>query len=385
MCCILFLNSLRKSFGLERHRRSTADDEILHKEIPKSVGNLLKLINDVDLLQNHLELRSDAHLPRLRHKREAVDHIGSVIDEIQESLGQLEKTFLEQEVKQGNITASAHRRDGAKCYLENNGKVNCSNIIYEDENSWRKSRLQIDMMIKVLKNKIVNLKDIKKHLKDHRPHSIGDFDESAEDETSNAPEETLHNSRKPHLHHHRHHQQHYNLHQANSNAEIISRRRKLGNHSSEDSSQSGLGSSNARSDHNEIPGIDNQIDHLVPSVNASSNLLSSTVTPPINRRVNRTQSLNQRQKSQYDEIAAFRAEHQAMFSTTKLPKINTDSSTLGDVNLLNKTKPIRGKIVRKPTTTETTELDTSSTTVEPSTNVVGLSNELSSKFCSTKP
>lgn len=66
---------------------------------------------------------------------------------------------------------------GAKCFIELNGRVNCSNIIYEDERSWKKSRNQIDLLIKVLKNKINDLKDIRKHLKENKPIHAKDFDE----------------------------------------------------------------------------------------------------------------------------------------------------------------------------------------------------------------
>lgn len=70
-----------------------------------------------------------------------------------------------------------NRKFGAKCFIENSGKVNCSDIIYEDEKSWKLSRVQIDLLIKVLKNKISDLKDIKKHLKEHKPAHMKDYDE----------------------------------------------------------------------------------------------------------------------------------------------------------------------------------------------------------------
>lgn len=363
------------------------NDDIIHTEVPKPVGLLLELSNAVDSLQNHLSLRRterDVQVPRIRHKRETVDHIGAVIEEIQESLGQLEKTFLEPgDAKQGNSTTHIeHRRDGAKCFLENNGKVNCSNIIYEDENSWRKSRLQIDMMIRVLKNKIVNLKNIKRHLKDHRPHTIGDYEDSGEDDILNAttsePSQPI--SQKPaHLHHHhRHHQKHNNMHPENTNSEWVGRRRKTGNHSSVDTGQTSI----AKSDKNEL--IDNQITQLVLPDNATGLLLPSTsATPSTNRRPNRTHSLNHGRRTHYDEMAAFRAEHQAMFSTTNLPQLNAEISPV-EVDASTRAKPNRSKSTRKPTTTEATDLDHSSTTtVEPLTNVA-ISNELSSMFSTYK-
>lgn len=103
--------------------------------------------------------------------------------EIQDSLEELELSFKDHgkmESRGGN------RRFGAKCFIENNGKVNCSDIIYEDEKSWKLSRVQIDLLIKVLKHKISDLKDIKKHLKEHKPIHLKDYDEipSIEDDDS---------------------------------------------------------------------------------------------------------------------------------------------------------------------------------------------------------
>lgn len=75
--------------------------------------------------------------------------------------------------------------------------MNCSDIIYEDEKSWRKSRLQIDLLIKVFKNKINDLKDIKKHLRENKPIHMKDYEEvgSIEDEVD-ADKATRRNQRK---------------------------------------------------------------------------------------------------------------------------------------------------------------------------------------------
>lgn len=317
------------------------------------MSKLLELSTAIDLLQNHFDSSgsADATGTRLRHKRETIDHIGAVIDEIQASLGHLEKTFIDQEAGPDNSTTSPRRRDGAKCFLETAGKVNCSNIIYEDETSWRKSRLQIDMMIKVLKNKIVNLKDIKKHLKDNRPHNVAEYEESIEEDTSDASEITTQRSaRKAHKNHqHRHHQQHYNHQETHVDPLLV------------------------KSDQNEIP-IANRLNNFVLPLNA-------TTTPrTTNRRTNRTYSMSHRRQPNYDEMAAFRAEHQAMFFSTKQPLQHVEStSEVESISPTSSSKPHRGKMVRKPTTTTTTpDVDFSSSTVEPTTTVA-ISNELSSR------
>lgn len=98
-----------------------------------------------------------------------------------------------------------NRKFGAKCFIENNGKVNCSDIIYEDEKSWKSSRVQIDLLIKVLKNKISDLKDIKKHLKEHKPVHMKDYDEIPSIEEDDFTKDTRPTFRK-----HNQHQSHFN-------------------------------------------------------------------------------------------------------------------------------------------------------------------------------
>lgn len=50
--------------------------------------------------------------------------------------------------------------------------MNCSTAIYEDEKRWKKSRSQVDLFIQALKNKIVELKDIRRHLKENKPKNM---------------------------------------------------------------------------------------------------------------------------------------------------------------------------------------------------------------------
>lgn len=112
----------------------------------------------------------------------------------------------------------------AKCFVQTSGTVNCSDVIYDDEKSWRKSRHQIDILIHVLKNKILELKDIRKHLNDHKPVTIKDNDDvmglfSEEVSTENLtkiPKHATMNSNSTrrtnkHHHHHNHHIHHQNV------------------------------------------------------------------------------------------------------------------------------------------------------------------------------
>lgn len=115
------------------------------------------------------------------------DAISKVIQEIQDTLETLELKFVEHDwtanstsktgatrmtsagFVRGGKFPKVGGRVGTRCYIESpSGKVNCSDVIYDDEKTWRKSRSQIDMLIKVLKDKITHLKDIKKQLRESK-------------------------------------------------------------------------------------------------------------------------------------------------------------------------------------------------------------------------
>lgn len=84
---------------------------------------------------------------------------------------------LEADIRAGEQT-------DAKCFIEINGKVNCSTIIYEDEKSWKKSRNQVDLLIQALKHKIIELKDIRRHLKENKPKNMTDYESDSNENAS---------------------------------------------------------------------------------------------------------------------------------------------------------------------------------------------------------
>lgn len=90
------------------------------------------------------------------------------MDELTTLLGSIERKYANSSV------------EPVQCSVEMSGMVNCSNNVYESEEAWRQSRTQIDMLIKLLKNKITDLKDIKRHLKEHRPMNVTYDDEMYE-------------------------------------------------------------------------------------------------------------------------------------------------------------------------------------------------------------
>lgn len=156
-----------------RHRRSavTRPDDA---PLPGEISHLLRLSRAIDWVDERL--RFGGRRQRRDTTTAAIDHIGTVIQEIQESLGELETSFVEQQELATSAVDAATSATGARCFIAPAGQVNCSEIVYADEKSWRKSRLQIDQLIQLLKTKIVNLKEMRKHLREHRPAVAVDVD-----------------------------------------------------------------------------------------------------------------------------------------------------------------------------------------------------------------
>lgn len=83
------------------------------------------------------------------------------------------------------LEADAKQND-SKCVIENGGSVNCSSSVYEDEQSWKKSRHHVDLLIQTLKQKITALKDIRRHLRENKPKNIADHENDSIENASEA-------------------------------------------------------------------------------------------------------------------------------------------------------------------------------------------------------
>lgn len=189
----------QKRFDGHRHRngrfkRDVDFEEIFNEKLPPEFVNLLQMDEVLNNIENSIENLNEAHS---RKKRET-DYITQTIDELHSVLLTLENKYLN------------NTKGPVQCFVESSGKVNCSTIVYENEEAWRQSRIQIDMLIKVLKDKIANLKDIKKHLREHRPINMTSTDEdgvsSTEDNLESSDELDLEEtSRKRQQSKQRHH------------------------------------------------------------------------------------------------------------------------------------------------------------------------------------
>lgn len=195
----------QKRFDGHRHRngryKREADEnfeEIFNDKLIPEFESLLQMDQVLDNIENFLQNDAD-NKGHSRKKREA-DYITQTIDELHSVLLTLEKKYLN------------NTKGPVQCFVEDTGKVNCSTIVYENEEAWRQSRIQIDMLIKVLKDKIVNLKDIKRHLKEHRPNNMTSLDDefygmsSTEDNFEISSEFDDEDTTKKKHSKHRHHQ-----------------------------------------------------------------------------------------------------------------------------------------------------------------------------------
>lgn len=78
------------------------------------------------------------------------------------------------------------------------GQVNCSTSIYHDRKTWRKSRNNIDAQIQELRQKLEDLKEIRKHLKMKRP-ILNEFDDYIDNDDEDSEESTHSTTEAPDL------------------------------------------------------------------------------------------------------------------------------------------------------------------------------------------
>lgn len=182
-------DSSRRANSVLRHKRSVTEfDDFVNdmkslKRLNVNLDKELKVHSEYLELYPHLykidqSVNDEREKLRSKRSKRDINHISSIIDDLQRTLDSVESKFsdktIELERQYENTTDRLANSPVAKCYVRTDGKVNCSNIIYEDEKAWRQSRQQIDAIINLLKTKLNDLKDIKKHLKENRPAGIKD-------------------------------------------------------------------------------------------------------------------------------------------------------------------------------------------------------------------
>lgn len=146
-----------------RQKRETDSAALeINEEAPVEIIELIRM-------NRRLEEISGEHHSENSHGRSkrSASQVSSAIAEVQRNLEILEESFRN----------SSSNRNGTseKCFVSDvaTGQVNCTAAKSDDnEKNWKRSRHQIDLLIKVLKQKINDLKEIRKDLKENKPGSI---------------------------------------------------------------------------------------------------------------------------------------------------------------------------------------------------------------------
>ncbi|XP_017848253.1 extracellular sulfatase SULF-1 homolog isoform X2 [Drosophila busckii] len=168
--------------GKRRHGRET-----YHEEISYEMEKLLDLDHMLELITKHGH-RNKRYIRSFHNASlsKPVSHasVARVIQQIQSTLETLERKFMERELSNRSTsidnfkpsdTRNANKfiRGGTRCYVEEKRDlVNCSDVVYKDEKSWHKLRNQIDMLIRLLKEKISALKDMKKQMRESKVKTV---------------------------------------------------------------------------------------------------------------------------------------------------------------------------------------------------------------------
>uniref|UniRef100_A0A182W0M8 Extracellular sulfatase SULF-1 homolog n=1 Tax=Anopheles minimus TaxID=112268 RepID=A0A182W0M8_9DIPT len=190
-----------------RQKRSVAPqegDEVLLMEAEEpTMASLIQVAARLDSLERSLyesDLEDQEQEARGRTKRDTSSQhpLADVLQRLQQTVLEIEQEYEQtanrrSEEERQNDTASegmeAYSGITKRCSVIAADKINCSDVINEDELSWRRSRTKVDQLIRLLKDKINTLKDIKRMLREHRPAGYrgedsepDDFEEDEDDE-----------------------------------------------------------------------------------------------------------------------------------------------------------------------------------------------------------
>ncbi|XP_030748140.1 extracellular sulfatase SULF-1 homolog isoform X2 [Sitophilus oryzae] len=148
-------------------------------DLPQKAG---KCLFDTKLLCRN-GLKRNCHINKNKlAKRRCQQNLNHVVPTNREdkkcfcftSNGLVYRTSSELNKSHDNTSQSTETNEVAKILPEctiSKGRVNCSNALYQDKRTWQKSRYQIEGEIFSLKQKLENLKEIKKHLKFTKPRT----------------------------------------------------------------------------------------------------------------------------------------------------------------------------------------------------------------------
>ncbi|XP_053669458.1 extracellular sulfatase SULF-1 homolog [Anopheles marshallii] len=181
-----------------RQKRSVAPEEgdevLLMDADGPTMKSLIQVAARLDSLERSLydgDFEAQVQEAGVRTKRDTSSPhpLADVLQRLQQTVMEIEQEY-EQTVKtvederQNDTTSEGLDAYGGitkRCSVIAADKINCSNVMYEDEMSWRRSRMKVDQLIRLLKDKINALKDIKRMLREHRPAGYRGEDSEPED------------------------------------------------------------------------------------------------------------------------------------------------------------------------------------------------------------
>ncbi|CAH0600424.1 unnamed protein product [Chrysodeixis includens] len=153
----------------------------------RSIDNEVYEPNTVDSI-----LKENPSIGHLSFKNEPIDELESrnTKDKIDKLIKETEAFLEAYERTKDNInhkrikrraqhwSHNKHKKNDAivnsnesslECKIEKDGRVNCSQIIYNDLKAWHTNRLSLEDQIRQLRTKLEDLKEIKRHLKTAKP------------------------------------------------------------------------------------------------------------------------------------------------------------------------------------------------------------------------
>nr|CAD7398329.1 unnamed protein product [Timema cristinae] len=117
-----------------------------------------------------LLVKYEEHRRGLRKKRDTLEHVSSIMENLQEEIYGLEETQESENARHSNRTEEEETNEIPGGCMVYPGGVNCSNVVYEDPRVWRSSRNNVEEQIRKLRMQLDTLKEIRRHLRAKRPH-----------------------------------------------------------------------------------------------------------------------------------------------------------------------------------------------------------------------
>lgn len=160
--------------NITRSRRSIDNDvfepntvDTILQENP-SIGHLSFNNEPINELDN---IEASNKIDRLIEETEAF------LEAYERTKEKIEHTRVKRRAQHWNHNKHKHKNDAIinsnesslECKVEKNGRVNCSQVIYNDLKAWHTNRLSLEDQIRQLRTKLEDLKEIKRHLKTTKP------------------------------------------------------------------------------------------------------------------------------------------------------------------------------------------------------------------------